>query len=144
MKISDIEQLVDIVKNARISELTLSTGSPGEGKVIIRKPNILVQETPAPMVSEQVILVKEAVEVETQLAEPGVYISAPMVGIFHGIDSLNAVGSTVRSGQVVGAIESMKLMNDIISEYDGVITEILVEDGAPVEYGHNLFKLQQI
>jgi acetyl-CoA carboxylase biotin carboxyl carrier protein len=71
------------------------------------------------------------------------YIVAPMVGIFHRIDAVDGIGGVVKAGQVVGAIESMKLMNDIVSECDGIIAEALVEDGMPVEFGQALFRLEQ-
>ena len=65
-----------------------------------------------------------------------------MVGIFHSAGNSMTEGVAVKAGQSVGAIESMKLMNDVISECDGVIAEVLVEDGLPVEYGQPLFRLE--
>jgi len=52
------------------------------------------------------------------------------------------VGDTVRAGQVVCIVEAMKLMNEIQSDADGVVAEVLVEDGQPVEYGQPLFRLK--
>lgn len=73
----------------------------------------------------------------------GITITAPMVGIFHVIDGIKSRGISVKKGQVVGAIESMKLMNEVVSRDDGEVEEILVEDGTPVEYGQVLFRLSE-
>ena len=54
-------------------------------------------------------------------------------------DPFVQVGEQVQKGQVLGIVEAMKLMNEIESEFDGTIEEILVENGAPVEYGQPLF-----
>ena len=51
------------------------------------------------------------------------------------------MGDSIRPGQVVGAIESMKLMNDVRSDAGGVVKNVLVDDGVPVEYGQALFIL---
>lgn len=66
---------------------------------------------------------------------------ATMVGIFHHADPPLPYAAAVRPGQVIGFIESMKLMNDVVAEESGRVTDVLVEDGAPVEYGQVLFRL---
>ena len=52
------------------------------------------------------------------------------------------VGDKVKKGQVLAIVEAMKLMNDIESDFDGEIAEILVENGQPVEYGQPLFVIR--
>ena len=142
MDIDTIEQLVSIIRDARISELAVSTDSPRPTKIRLRKPlhaTVAVPEPVTPRTAAQPAVEPKSVE---EPAASEVYITAPMVGIFHSIDSISAVGAPVKAGQVVGAIESMKLMNDVVSEQDGVIVQILVEDGMPVEYGQSLFRLE--
>ena len=51
-------------------------------------------------------------------------------------------GDTVKKGQVLGIVEAMKLMNEIESEFDGVVEEVLVENEAMVEYGQPLFRIR--
>lgn len=138
MDIKEIEQLVEIARNARISELTVSVGKE---TVKLRKPLTVVSIAPAAPSAPVEKLPATEPEKANEPAVTGLYVTAPMVGIFHSIDSITAKGATVKAGQVVGAIESMKLMNDIVSEHDGVIAEILIEDGTPVEYGQKLFRL---
>src|SRR5690242_3994784 len=70
----------------------------------------------------------------------------PMAGTFYkspepGAKAYVAVGDRVAKGQIVCIIEAMKIMNEIESEYSGVVREILVEDAQPVEYGQVLFKI---
>ena len=53
-----------------------------------------------------------------------------------------AVGDGVKKGKTLGIVEAMKLMNEIESEYEGIVTEILVENGQMVEYGQPLFRIK--
>ena len=74
-------------------------------------------------------------------------MESPLVGTFYAAPAEDAapfvsVGDTVKKGQTLAIIEAMKLMNEIESEYDGTIAEILVENGQPVEYGQPLFCIQ--
>jgi biotin carboxyl carrier protein len=78
--------------------------------------------------------------------EPGAVISSPFVGTFYSAPSPDAppfveVGEVVRKGQVVCIVEAMKLMNEIESEADGKIVEVLAQNGQHVEYGQHLFRL---
>ncbi|MCI8888419.1 MAG: acetyl-CoA carboxylase biotin carboxyl carrier protein [Hungatella sp.] len=74
-------------------------------------------------------------------------VSSPLVGIFYSASSPDAedfvkVGDRVKKGQVLGIIEAMKLMNEIESEYDGVVEAILVRNEDVVEYGQPLFRIR--
>jgi len=68
-------------------------------------------------------------------------LSSPMVGVFYHLTPPLTFAAEIVPGQIVGAIESMKLMNEVTAERGGRITDILIEDGAPVEYGQTLFRL---
>ena len=70
-----------------------------------------------------------------------------MVGTFYAAPSETAdpfvsVGDTVKKGQTLAIVEAMKLMNEIESDFDGIVEEILVENGQPVEYNQPLFRLK--
>jgi len=74
-------------------------------------------------------------------------ITAPLVGTFYSAPSPDSepyvtIGGRVSKGMTVCVIEAMKTMNEIESETDGEITEILAQNGGPVEYGQVLFKLK--
>ena len=105
-----------------------------------------IQNTP----SENIALVSEAEA--TQVPPPGrsdlVEITSPMVGTFYraaapGEDPFVEVGSTVKVGQTICILEAMKLMNEIESELNSEIVEILVENGTPVEFGQVLMRVKQ-
>lgn len=78
----------------------------------------------------------------------GELVVSPLVGTFYTSPQEDAeafvkVGDTVKKGQVLAIIEAMKLMNEIESETDGTVTEILAENGQAVEYGQPLFRISQ-
>ena len=99
--------------------------SPAQGVPVVAEPEVAAAEAP-----------KAA----------GLEIKSPMVGTFYkspepGAKAYVSVGDRVSKGQIVCIIEAMKIMNEIESEYSGVVREILVEDAQPVEYGQVLFKI---
>ena len=76
----------------------------------------------------------------------GNMIVSPLVGTFYASPAPDAenfvkVGDHVKKGQVIGIVEAMKLMNEIESEFDGVVEEILVSNEDTVEYGQPLFRI---
>ncbi len=84
---------------------------------------------------------------ETDLPADVTAVPAPLVGTFYVAASPDAdpfvqVGDTVEPGQTLGIVEAMKLMNPIVAEEAGVITEILVGDAESVEYGQVLMYLR--
>ncbi|MBO4210798.1 acetyl-CoA carboxylase biotin carboxyl carrier protein [Micromonospora echinofusca] len=77
---------------------------------------------------------------------PGITVPAPMVGTFYraaepGGKPFVEVGEQIRSGQVIGIVEAMKLMNQIAADQAGTVLELLVADGEPVEFGQPLLRL---
>lgn len=76
-------------------------------------------------------------------------VTSPLVGTFYNAaspdsDAFVSVGDTVKKGQVLGIIEAMKLMNEIESEYDGVVEAVLVNNEEVVEYGQPIIPNQII
>lgn len=75
------------------------------------------------------------------------YITSPIVGTFYAASAPDKppfvkAGQQVNKGDVVFIIESMKVMNEVLAETSGVVAEIMVEDGAPVEYGQPILRLE--
>jgi len=142
MDLTKIEELIQVVREANISELTLRragssiTVKKGAGPPpgATRRP---AEIAPAPQPEE---------EPGAPAAEPEgvVLVTAPMVGIFHPAEAAFKPGSVVLAGQALGAIESMKLMNEVVTDVGGVVVEVTVEDGTPVEYGQTLFRLTPV
>ena len=76
-------------------------------------------------------------------------MTSPIVGTFYRSAAPDSppfieVGDRVRKGQILCIVEAMKLMNEIESEVEGEIREILVANGQPVEYGEVLFKIRPV
>ena len=89
---------------------------------------------------------------ESQIPPPGrsdlTEITSPMVGTFYraaapGEDPFVELGANVKVGQTICILEAMKLMNEIESEFNAEIVEILVENGTPVEFGQVLMRVKQ-
>lgn len=77
----------------------------------------------------------------------GSFITSPMVGTFYQAPSPDSadfvkVGDFIEKGQIVCIIEAMKVLNEIKSQVSGVLAEILIENGHPVEFGAKLFRIQ--
>ena len=75
-------------------------------------------------------------------------ITSPMVGTFYraaapGEEPFVDIGNSVKVGQTICILEAMKLMNEIESEFNAEIVEILVENGTPVEFGQVLMRVKQ-
>ncbi len=137
MNLELVEQIVAILGEHPVSEITVEQ----EGRrVCVRRAQVAapLSAGPPPTVADVPAL---GTEPDAGAAEEALTLTAPMVGLFHHADPPLPYGATVAGGQVVGAIESMKLMNDVVAEAGGQLIDILIEDGAPVEYGQPLFRL---
>lgn len=137
MDIKRIEDLIGVLEGSRAEELTVRKG---ELSVHLRKGK-KEPAAPAPRKQAPQPTPSTVVREENPRERP---ILAPMVGIFHAIDSVMKTGSQVSEGQPVGAIESMKLLNDVLSNVSGTVVEVLVEDGMPVEYGQPLCRIEVV
>lgn len=84
---------------------------------------------------------------EPDQAPQGNLVTSPIVGTFYSAPAPDKppfvrVGQHVSKGDVLFIVESMKLMNEVTSEYDGTVTRILAENGQPVEYGTGILEIQ--
>ena len=101
-------------------------------------------------INENVALINDPGE--PQIPPPGrsglTEITSPMVGTFYraaapGEEPFVEVGNNIKVGQTICILEAMKLMNEIESEFNAEIVEILVENGTPVEFGQVLMRVKQ-
>ena len=132
MNLELVEQIVSVLGEYPVSEITVEQG--GRRVSVCRPLGAWSAARPTEAAAEAQ---PEAVPVPVALRT----LTATMVGIFHHADPPVAYAAVLKPGQRVGFIESMKLMNDVPAEVGGRVAEILVEDGAPVEYGQALFRL---
>lgn len=135
MNLDLVEQIVVLLSEYPVSEISVEVENR---RVHAAKPlgSALPVLIPAPEASADAV----AEEAEVIVPEARI-LTAPMVGIFHHTEPPLSFGADIKIGQVIGSIESMKLMNEVTAEEGGRLTDILVEDGAPVDYGRALFQL---
>jgi acetyl-CoA carboxylase biotin carboxyl carrier protein len=153
MDLRKLKTLIDLVQQSGIAELEITegeekvrisrgvTGSTVQtmqpGTMFVAAPNVQpAAELGAPPAAEPVAP-----------TEPeGHIVKSPMVGTFYRSAAPDAkafveIGQAVKTGETVCIIEAMKLLNEIEADRDGIVKEILVENGEPVEYGQPLFVL---
>jgi acetyl-CoA carboxylase biotin carboxyl carrier protein len=150
MDLRKLKTLIDLVQQSGIAELEITEG---EEKVRITRgvPGAVVHGMPQPGTVYMTAPMVQGAADAAAAAEPalpaepeGHVVKAPMVGTFYrssapGAKAFVELGQAVKAGDTVCIIEAMKLLNEIESDRDGVIKEVLVENGQPVEYGQPLF-----
>jgi len=154
MDLRKLKTLIDLVAESDIAELEVTEG---EGKVRIVKTPAIPQNQVVmmqPQAMQQAMPAAAAAPVAAPVAAPAVtsapavpeghIVKSPMVGTFYRSSAPGAapfveVGASVKTGDTLCIIEAMKLLNEIDSDVTGVVKQILVENGQPVEYGQALF-----
>ena len=152
MDLRKLKTLIDLVAESDIAELEITEG---EDKVKIVKssapvayaaPPAPVYAAPAPVATETAAASASAAPAApaAPIALEADTVKSPMVGTFYRSPSPGSavfveVGQTVEQGQPLCIIEAMKLLNEIEADKAGVVKEILVNNGEPVEYGQPLF-----
>lgn len=154
MDIKDLKMLIKMVTETDITEFELENA---EDKVVIKRgsnvpaPQYQLQQ-PVPFsyapaaAPAQPAPASAADTAPAAEKEAGDAVTSPIVGTFYRAPAPDAapyveVGKVVEKGEVLCIVEAMKLMNEIESEADGVVKEILVENGKPVEFGQRLFTI---
>ena len=152
MDLRKLKKLIDLVEESGIAEIEVTEG---EEKVRITRTIAAaapVYAAPAPAAAAPVAAPAAAPAAAAPAAAPAARDvsnaqKSPMVGTFYRAPGPNAaafveVGQQVKVGDTLCIIEAMKLMNEIEAEKSGVVKEILVENGTPVEYGEPLFIIE--
>ncbi len=140
-----MEQIVELIQAVSASSIGELNYEEGNLKISLKKEEnktVLTSAEPVSCAVPKPMVVSET-KAELPAADEKV-IKSPLVGTFYAAPAENAepfikVGDQVQEGKVLGIVEAMKLMNEIESEFDGVIEKILVENGEIVEYGQPLF-----
>lgn len=151
LDIATIEKLAEIVAKGELSELTIESGDNKitvKGKKPVSDPvsaySFSVMPDAQTLALNQNAAARTASPAqsnETAVVSPisGNVVKSPIVGTFYAAPSPDKapfvrIGDSVKKGDVIMIIESMKLMNEVQSEFDGVVKEILVSDGQAVEF----------
>jgi len=152
MRKEEIEELIRLVESSQINELEICEGrkkiriSKGAASAAAYIPAASFAPSAAAR-NDEAETDEEVGSGEEKLASNLKQIKSPMVGTFYrspapGSEPFTEVGQPVAVGQTVCIVEAMKLMNEIGSDYNGVIRRILSENGQPVEYGQPLFLVE--
>lgn len=151
MELKEIKELIALMKKNDLSvfkmeqdgfKITLKKGTEFQPVITTAHSYVPTQEAPV-LQAAPALQAGAAVSAGPAQKE----IVSPMVGTFYSASSpesptLVSIGSQVDTDTVVCIIEAMKVMNEVKSEVSGVITEILVENGKPVQFGQPLFKVK--
>ena len=157
MDLKDIKAILDLMKKNSVSEfelekqdfkIRLKRGTNGGNPVgQFDEAPAVIYTTAAPALSASAPSAAPVPPAAAAAAANEIEIKSPMIGTFYRAPSPEAasyieVGAEVNPDTVVCIIEAMKVMNEIKAEVKGVITQVLVENAKPVEFGQPLFKVR--
>jgi len=141
MDLEKIKQVIDLMNDNKLTEFTYEEHN--------KYKLTLKQGSDAPtVIAAPAAAAAAPVAAPAAAADPNEkIIESPLVGTFYAKASPEApnycnVGDEIKADSVICIVEAMKVMNEITAEFDCVITEILVDDAQPVEYGQPLFKVK--
>jgi acetyl-CoA carboxylase biotin carboxyl carrier protein len=151
----DVKKLVQLLERSDVTHIEWERGAE---KVVLKRGNSVGAPAPAapvvhaapvsaPVPAPAPAAAAPAPKAEAKPADkPGVLVNSPFVGTFYRAPSPESppfvdVGAKVKKGQTLCIVEAMKLMNEIESEVDGTVAEILVQNATPVEFGEPLFRI---
>ncbi|EXM39249.1 acetyl-CoA carboxylase [Ruminococcus albus SY3] len=144
-----IEKLADIINAKELSELTITDG---DKTITIKGKRCVPAPAPMPVMPPMGMPPMGAPapmggEAPAPAAVSGTKVTAPIVGTFYSAPSPDSkpfvkVGDRIKKGDVIFIIESMKVMSEVPSEFDGVVKEICVQNGDAVEFGQTVMILE--
>ena len=151
-----VKKLVEMVDSSSVDTIEISNEKGMKIRVSKRSQQRATVQLAAPMQLPQAMAATGAVGTGAQpepeappKPEPAKHyleVKSPMVGTFYGAPEPGAkpyvsVGDRIGKGQILCIIEAMKIMNEIESEFDGVVKQVLAQNAHPVEYGQVLFRV---
>ena len=147
MEYEKIKQLMDDMGNSKLTSIDIDF--PDGPKISMKKePKEVIKTVEHPLQVKENYKIEDIIDKPKEnIVKEGNIVKSPMVGTFYLKPSPNSnpyveVGKKVKKGDILCIIEAMKLMNEIESEFDGEIIEVLLEDGETVEYGKPLFRIK--
>ena len=153
MEMDKIRELIQLVENSQIQEIELSQ----RGETIRISKNVAgvaampaaPAPVPAPVAAAAPAPAGEATAAAPDASTAGLTeVTSPIVGTFYSAASPESapfveVGQRVMPGDVLCIVEAMKVMNEIESEYGGIVREMTMSNGQPVEFGQVLFRIEE-
>lgn len=148
MELKEIKELIQLMGKVDLTEVALEKD---DFKLTLKRElatgQVVTQVVPAPVQAPVAAAAPAETAATVQAEDKDIhYVTAPLVGTFYASPSPEAgsfikVGDRVKKGQTLCIVEAMKLMNEIESDADGVIVEILCENATPVEYGTKIIAI---
>lgn len=152
MKTNELKEIIALIEQSNIDVLKLEKG---DFKLFYQKPNaknllndedkLVTTKTVEEDQSLETII--DSAETDTEDKDNFHTITAPMIGTFYARPNPDAepfvqVGTKIAKNETVCILEAMKLLNEVSSEVDGEIIDILVKDGQIIEFGQPLFTVR--
>lgn len=140
-----VKYVIDLMKAVAENGITEFEMEHGELRLVMKRRQEGKKQA-GEETGSSVSVFREEKKEEGKITETGNLIKCPLVGTFYTAPSPEAenfvqIGDRVKKGQVIGIVEGMKLMNEIESEFDGVVEAVLAENETVVEYGQPLFRI---
>ena len=137
-----IQELSDYLKEFNLTEIEITEK---DTKIKVSKNNVSISNQP--QVISPSSSTKSSVSAQTQNVKTGTEITSPIIGTaYHapepGAKKFVEIGKKIKKGDTIMIVEAMKTMNHVPSTADGVVKEICVEDGQPVEFGQTIIILE--
>ena len=137
-----IKELSDYLKEFNLTEIEITEK---DTKIKVSKNNVSISNQPQVISSSSPVT--SSVPAQTQNIKSGTEITSPIIGTaYHapepGAKKFVEIGKKIKKGDTIMIVEAMKTMNHVPSTADGVVKEICVEDGQPVEFGQVLIILE--
>ena len=155
-----VKKLVDMIDASSVDSIEISSdkgmkiriSKTSQQRATVQMAPQMMQAAPAPVApaapaASDGMSAKETAAAKAETAKSRwLEVKSPMVGTYYsapepGAKPYLAVGDRISKGQILCIIEAMKIMNEIESEFDGVVMEILAQNSHPVEYGQVLFRI---
>ena len=136
-----IKELSDYLDEFNLTELEYTEK---DTKIKVSKNNVSINNQPLPITNNS----KSSSEVPKSVSQKtGIQVTSPIIGTaYHspepGAKKFVEVGKKIKKGDTVMIVEAMKTMNHVPSSADGIVKEICVEDGQPVEFGQTIIILE--
>ncbi|MDC3042068.1 acetyl-CoA carboxylase biotin carboxyl carrier protein subunit [Candidatus Pelagibacter sp.] len=137
-----IKELSDYLKEFNLTEIEITEK---DTKIKVSKNNVSISNQP--QVTSSSSPASSSTPTQTQNIKSGTEITSPIIGTaYHapepGAKKFVEIGKKIKKGNTIMIVEAMKTMNHVPSTADGVVKEICVEDGQPVEFGQTLIILE--
>lgn len=152
MELENVIKLINAVSESSLTSFSMEDGDTKLSLGVDRNDRAVVKDTASTddIVNSDSVNESGLNKSDIKTSDDSVLtVNSPLVGVFYSsaspeADAYVAIGDRVKKGQVIGIVEAMKLMNEIESDYDGVVTDILVDNEQMVEYGQPMFVIKPV